>query len=90
MSLLTPELLRKAADLIGLHYYDTRPPFYMCHAVMDAAGDECCVVDQFEDLLREHGVSTDGDLDEPGMPQEESQPIRFMFLEFLALSMETN
>ena len=90
---LTAQLLRKAADrLHGGNAYDGET--YMCCAVCFQADS---LRSEFIDLINEAGIpSTSGCLfSAEGVPvvrgyyDLHAQPVRFMFLEFLALMLES-
>jgi hypothetical protein len=93
---LTPEILYTAADRLkadhNIYYYQFGYQF-MCDAIRDISrrNPDFETLLNFEALLREHGVPLSGTLGFRGKPDHiRNQSIRFMFLEFLALDMETS
>lgn len=92
--MLTPTILRRAADMLCYHAGD--PGFmYSCDAIRVAGrGNEA--VAEYHRLMFEHQVVVnDGEMGMGPLPAEgyhdefeRRQAIRFMFLEFLALAME--
>jgi hypothetical protein len=93
--MLTPEILRDAADLISPTSADSNIHLFMCRAVRYTDFD---AADEFVDLLLEHGVIAmrgdvahfefDRESGEFLLTYEQRQASRFMFLEFLALWLE--
>lgn len=93
MKHITPEVLRTAANLIR----DGKANF-MCHAVSMANGEYIFgpTRDEFELLLIWHGVDLNGSLGEKFSADsdkptqyERRRALRIMFLEFLALELES-
>jgi len=96
--LLTPDLLRKAADRITptKQDYNSDGSLFMCWAVM-AVSKSKQIHDEFVNLLLEHKViDFAGDAMQefpPSSPvfmdiERERQAVRFMFLDFLAYWLE--
>jgi hypothetical protein len=92
---LTPQLLRDAADyLVGDGERHSNPEArreFMCLAIGQVSGGAFALFSPsamlpFERLLKRHGVPLGGRIMEP---YDQSMSVRFMFLEFLALDMET-
>lgn len=88
---ITPKKLRNVADTLkgSLYAFEHGGEIYMCFAYKELYRGRRGR-DEFTDLLETAGCALCGDL---GMTNEEyeetAMPVRFMFLEFLALYLET-
>jgi len=93
--MLTPDILRQAADRIR-PALDYTGAWFMCHAVREVDWN---ARDEFDALLTSHGVNTDGTLaymgqyslisrDDAWNWRPQAQALRFDFLNLLAHSLE--
>jgi hypothetical protein len=94
MKKLTAQVLRDAADRLSADGYGNGETF-MCFAIEAAIGSFFYSPErkEFEAILTEDGISTDGNLTYKGrhysfIDNEKSQALRFDFLNLLAESME--